>query len=247
MEKPYFKCVLLVLASNNFPVYQKLRKIYQLYHDANPNVKVILVYGKTELENKQEHELVYDDIEENYYPGMITKTMRAMDHIEKNYDYDFLVRTNISTFWDFNGLLTRLEKMPSKECFIGNLRRCIYKAEKSPQYVAGVNLVLSRDLVQLMVNNQKEVIGLDLPEDWAMSQFLINRGYTPKHTIPRAMRFMEKFTHPLDVNLVHEEIQDAKKTNNDHYRIKSKNDRDLLDAEIANILLKEYYGKEAVF
>ena len=109
--KKHYKAVILVLASDNSPIYQEFRKIYQRYLNECPDVKVLLVYGAGTLFERQEYDLVYDDIVENYYPGMITKTLRAMEHIDQTYDYDFLIRTNLSTFWDFTRLLKRFNNL----------------------------------------------------------------------------------------------------------------------------------------
>jgi hypothetical protein len=246
MEKPYHKLIVLVLASHNEEVYRKQRKIYQEYYNVDPDIKVFLIYGNPGPENAHESDLIFPDIEENYYPGMIMKTVKAMDFVHSNYTYDFLLRTNISTFWDFPRLIDRIKTFSAEKCFTGNFRKCKYKDQQSPNYVAGINLILSYDLVECIVQNQEEVCRPDLPEDWALSQFLIDRGYNPKHTIPRALHFMEHLKYPLDEDLVLKEIQDARKENRDHFRIKSRANRNLIDAEIANILLREYYGKQAV-
>jgi len=201
-----------------------------------------MLYGSDTDFDRQEHDLIFDDIEENYYPGMITKTMRGMEYIENNYDYDFLLRTNISTFWDFETLLNRLDREPKENCFTGTLRTCVYIDRKSPNYVSGVDLLLSRDLVQEMVRNQKEVISENLPEDWALSQFFIDRNMKPRASNPRAIHFMEHFTH-FDRDLVLKEIESARQQNHDHFRIKSRKHRETIDVEIAKILLQEYYGK----
>ena len=244
--KEKYKLIILVLASYDYEVYKKLRKVQLEYYNLNPDVRVFMVYGNLPPENPGENDLVFYDIEENYYPGMITKTVRAMKYIEENYDYDFMLRTNISTFWDFNTLLQRIETMPKENCFTGNLRTCTYKKQKSPSYVAGVNLILSRDLVKKIADNEDIVCSVDLPEDWVLSQYLIDQGHTPKHTSPRAIRFMENYEHPLDIDSVYRDIEDAKKNNQDHYRIKNKRNREIVDPQIANILLYEYYGRQAI-
>ena len=61
-----------------------------------------------------------------------------------------------------------------------------------------------------------------------------------------AIRFMENYEHPLDIDSVYRDIEDAKKKNQDHYRIKNKRNREIVDPQIANILLYEYYGRQAV-
>ena len=241
--KPYYRAVVLVLASDNTPLYQNFRKVYQAYLDVNPNIKVFLVYGNQYSFIPQEHDLVFDDVEENYYPGMITKTIRAFEYVESNYDYDFLVRTNISTFWDFNRLLKRLDKQPKDRCITGSFRQCPIKGGgRSPHYVSGVNLVLSKDLVQEAIKQQHKLCSLDLPEDWALSQIFIDMGLPPRPSIPGAIHFMEKFTSDDETPILNE-IEAARKNNHDHFRIKNESNRDVIDMKVASILLKEYYGK----
>lgn len=242
MEKPYYKAVMLVLASDNMPVYRELRNIYQAYMNENPNIKVLMVYGASTKFERNNSDLVYDDIPENYYPGMITKTMRAIEEIDETYDYDYLIRTNISTFWDFDRLLQRLDKQPAEKCFTGTLRHCSYKKIASPKYVSGINLVLSRDLVKYIISEKEALLSWDLPEDWALSKVLIDSGLQPKPSLPGAIHFMERYLE-VDEEVVLAEIQKAEQMNHDNFRIKNLHDRLNIDVPVAKILLKHYYGK----
>lgn len=237
---PHYKAIILVLASDNTPIYRKFREIYQEYQDVDPDIKILLVYGNSAKFRPREYDLIYE-VEENYYPGMITKTVYALDHINRYYSYDHLVRTNLSTFWDLRTLKTRLDKLPKERCVTGSMRRCIYNSQKSPDYISGVNLIMSRDMTQNVVQNRSTIISWDLPEDWALSKIFIDQGIAPKHTSPNPIHFMEKFTE-FDRASVLREIDNARKLSHDHYRIKNK-DRNI-DIKIAETLLEEYYGKK---
>lgn len=243
MAKQYFKAILLVLASHNAEIYQEFRKIYHQYYKTNPNILVLFVYGKTPNLIANTNDLIYDDILENYYPGMITKTIRAIKHIESSYDYDFLIRTNISTFWIFDRLLQRLEKTPNKDCFLGSLRTCKMKnGEYSPQYLSGINMTLSRDVIPKLIEQENEVISHShMPEDWALSQSLINHGYIPKAPYPPPVHHLDTFT-TIDERVM-KEIELADSRNRDHFRIKNRENRVDIDISIAKILLQRYYGK----
>jgi len=242
MKKPFYKAIMLVLASDNAPIYKELRKVYQAYLHENANIKVFMVYGDgTEFDATQD-DLIYPDVAENYYPGMITKTIKAIQHIDENYDYDFLIRTNISTFWDFDRLLKRLDIQPLENCFTGTIRGCKHKGEASPQYISGTNLVLSRDLVVKMISHKDELLSWDLPEDWAMSKLFIDSGLKPRASLPGAIHFMEQFKS-VDEQPILSEIEIARKMNHDNFRIKNNHDRLNIDVAVAKILLREYYGK----
>lgn len=240
-QKPYHRAVILVLASDNKLVYRKFRNILQQYIDWDPEVKILFVYGNSVGFTPREYDLIYD-IEENYYPGMITKTVEALQHINDTYDYDYLLRTNISTFWDLERFKKRLDRLPNIRCVTGSMRRCVYKNQKSPDYVSGVNLVMSRDMVDHILLNKHKVCSWDLPEDWSLSKIFLDHGIQPKHSVPNPIHFMEKFTE-VNEDAILREILEAQRLNHDHFRIKNK-DRDTVDIGIAKILLREYYGKE---
>lgn len=242
MEKPYYRAIMLILASDNAPVYRELRKIYRAYMHENSNIKVFFVYGSgTEFE-RTSTDLVFDDVEENYYPGMLTKTIRALKQIDQNYNYDFMIRTNMSTFWDFDRLLKRLDRQPLENCFTGTIRNCKHKGQASPQYISGTNLVLSRDLVKKLISAETEILSWDLPEDWAMSKLFIDSGLKPRASLPGAIHFMEQFK-TTDKDSILSEIEIARKMDHDNFRIKNNHDRLNIDVAVARVLLKEYYGK----
>lgn len=239
--KKHYKAVILVLASDNSPIYQEFRKIYQRYLNECPDVKVLLVYGAGTLFERQEYDLVYDDIVENYYPGMITKTLRAMEHIDQTYDYDFLIRTNLSTFWDFTNLLKRLEVLPSTNCIAGSRIWNTVKGVKSSEYIAGVNLVLSRDLVIDIIANASEVCSWNnIAEDQAISQYFTNNGVLLQPHHPTACQRIHHITSDT-TDLIMVEVIKAQKLNRDNFRLKNK-DRNI-DLIILQLLLKEYYDK----
>lgn len=243
--KPHYKAIILVLASDNNYLYKQFREVYKQYLNSHSDIKVFLVYGNNVDFKQQEHDLVFD-VEENYYPGMITKTLLALDYVNKNYSYDYVIRTNLSTFWVFDKLLYRLSSLPKLNCFTGKGRSCTYKQVKSPIYISGVNLVISADLVDPIVDKADLVTSWDLPEDWALTKFYTEyMGLKPKFTSPASMHFMEKFldTAPEPILL---EIAEANKLNKDHFRVKNLKDRDAIDIAVMNLLLKEYYDKALV-
>ncbi len=47
------------------------------------------------------------------------KSILAFQYILKNYKFDYVIRTNISTFWNLNKLNRVLTKLPNKKCVAG--------------------------------------------------------------------------------------------------------------------------------
>lgn len=241
LPRNHYRVIVLVLASSTDPVYLKFRDIWYTYLDLYHNIKVYLVYGNTNI-SPNSNDLIYNDIAETYYPGMITKTLRAIKYINDTYTYDFLLRTNLSTFWDFDLLLSRLDKLDTNS-ITGTIRKCKYKGIESPNYISGVNLIIPHNLVNILVDNMELIKSWNLPEDWSLSKIYIDLGIPLKPSIPGCIHFMERFTECNMEQVLHE-INIAKQMQHDHFRIKNKYDRLLLDPYIMNVLLTQYYGEK---
>ena len=75
----HYKCILLVIASNNTEYYKNARRIWKKYMNINPDIKVFFVYEElsTPLEDSDESDIIYNDIA--IQPNSIlNKTLRAM-------------------------------------------------------------------------------------------------------------------------------------------------------------------------
>lgn len=244
MAKPHYRAVMLVLASDDAPIYKDLKRVFEQYIDKNPNIKVLFVYGSGVTFTPKDYDIVYPNVEETPIPGAIVKTIQAMQFIQDSYCYDFLIRTNLSTFWDFDLLLERLNTLPPDRCHTGTLREAQGRypdgtLEKLHYFIAGLDLILSPDIVQLLLDN-KSSLDFSKPEDMAIAKLLVNLGvnFTPSED---NIHFMTHFYTP-SVARVLNEIDSALKQNHDHYRIKN-SDR-VLDVFIAECLLYHYYGEK---
>lgn len=237
--------IMLVLASDNQKLYKEFRRVYESYLNTNPLIKVFMVYGNPVSFDPQSYDLYFPFIEENTWPGMITKTIRAMEYVEQHYQYKFLVRTNISTFWVFSKLLKRLETLPLNNMYSGSCRTCFLNGEKTPLYVSGTGLILTPDLVSLIIKHQEKIINQNLPEDYAISQFLNFQGFIPTQASLKPMHLLEHLENCEPV-IVAKEIEIADNLNKDHFRIKNYCNREIIDVSVAKILLKHYYNKDMV-
>lgn len=239
MEKQSYKAILLVLASDNLPIYRFFKRVYQQYLDRNPEVKVFFVYGSGTTFERQSYDLVYDDLKETVMtPWMTTKVTRAMEFIDAHNNYEFLVRTNLSTFWDFERLLKRLEHLPKSRCLTGHLS--IFQ----PHYITGIAMVLSRDVVKQMVAHQPS-INVTYPkyfaEDYLLSTFVTNNDHAkliPGNQYTRKLEGYKTF----DSDKVLHDITVARQGYVDNFRIKSiHGDRLEIDTRVATTLLKIIY------
>lgn len=238
--KKHYKAVILVLASTNTDIYKKFKELYESYLNVNSDIKVFFVFGKqtSEILQVTDSNLVFD-VEESYYPGMLTKTLKGIEHVLENYSFDYLVRTNLSTFWLFDKLLARLDTLPKTNFATGPFRGCTYKGVPFPHYIAGTSLVMTRDAAVKLVLDT-ETIKLDMPEDCAMTCSLISSGVNVVGSSPRTVEIIEprgELTQEHIINIV------STNPNIDHYRVKSRDNFRTQDIEVVKYLLNHYYGK----
>lgn len=119
MEKEYFPVIILIIASDNNPAYLKSKKIltdnYLLFND---KIRFFYLYCKSE-EYTNEYDLCFSGCKESIYPGLYYKTAKAVKFLNRYYNYDFLIRTNLSTFWNINNLFNLIKGLPKEKCAIG--------------------------------------------------------------------------------------------------------------------------------
>ena len=254
-----YKAILLVLASedvdNTFyiikkicdewkPLYPHFKNVYEQYINENPNIKVLFVYGDSPTLIANEYDLVYD-VFENDYPGMITKTLFAMKDIENTYDYDFLIRTNLSTFWDLNQLEYRLDKLPKTQCLTGTPVKHKNKIGDDYHYIAGYDMIISRDLIQSILPYTNEIINqkilLDM-EDLSICTAI--EKYAGVKLSEYSFRNdaivinMQCFSESQYQQYLNYQI----KNNIDHFRVRNRIDRNV-DKLVHSRLLWDIYGK----
>ena len=106
------KYVNLVLYSEDRE-YDKMKEITEVYYDKFENVKTIYYKfdDKINDEYKMEGNLLKIKGKETYVPGILEKTIKSMEYVA-NDQYDYLVRSNISTIVNFKLLDEELIKTP---------------------------------------------------------------------------------------------------------------------------------------
>jgi len=79
---------------------------------------------------------------------ILPNTISAIKFLLENYTFDFLIRTNQSTYWNLKNLVLQLKLLPSKGCYAGPVVK-----NSSETYVTGDSIFLSRDVAKTLVAN----------------------------------------------------------------------------------------------
>jgi len=231
MSKQNYKAVILIFASNDLNIYKNLRKIWKKYMYLDPSIKVFFVYGKTSEEDKIED---FDNNSDIYFPNIqesvnLQKTVEAMDKIHNEITYEYFIRTNLSTFWDFKKLHNRLIHLPKSNFYSGIKGFC-----SEIEFVSGTDIIITPDLVEAILKN-KHLIDYNITDDVSLALLLNKNLKVPIINYPG--RFDIISIHSINEN---ERINQLIKESNqlekiDHYRVKNEvADRENIDFYFIN-------------
>lgn len=137
-----FIAVLLRLIVNSRFADREIRSIPK-FSGASPNQEC------TEVKNENEPvtKLITESPEDWSLIGL--KTILAFKYLLENYEFDYIFRTNTSSYLDVSTLLDYLAKKPRKSMYAG----VIGTVFGNTRFASGAGILLSRDLVQRISDN----------------------------------------------------------------------------------------------
>lgn len=173
------KILILVLSYNRHP-YDELMKAQQETWDSKhvEDVRTIYYYGGGVNEwearpvgpfESRNYELKFDCTDAYYY--MAHKLKRVLRHV-RTWDYDFIFRTNSSSYVNKVMLKEAAKKLPLQKCYAG----WEIKANEGFNIVSGAGIFMSRD-VAAIVRGEIDP-WFEKEEDYYIGQILA------KHNIP---------------------------------------------------------------
>lgn len=179
------KVLILIIASDNHPAFGELHTVWRSYMRAYPdNIDAYFIKANPSL--AQVHELVGDTIyskcEESYKPGILKKTVLSMEYmLQKDNKYDYILRTNLSSFYVFPRLLAYIQTLPEKNCYAAHPLLPSYDipAEFSQLVFGwGTGFILSRDVAEEMVKNKEELFlrASEIPDDVLIGHFCAQKN-----------------------------------------------------------------------
>jgi hypothetical protein len=118
--------------------------------------------------------------------SFVTRTMSFLNHIrDQNYDYDYFIRTNITTLFDFDALISWLTTKPRDYFFAGTL---INNIDISISF-SGTNLVMTRDVCLYLIKHHDKLLPdiIEIGDDIAISH-VITMGLYPVLKLQNILR-----------------------------------------------------------
>ena len=138
-----------------------------------------------ETEYELKDDILYIKGTETYIPGILDKTIKAFSYINNNYDFDYIIRSNISTIVNFTLLTEYLQNISIQ---YGGGYKLIYYNDRfntgDIEYASGTSIILSKNSLTKVLDN-KQYIRYDIIDDVVLG--LLFRDYLShieQHYIP---------------------------------------------------------------
>lgn len=218
------KVLVLVIYSNDLPVYENNLKGWRLYSKSNPSFDVYFMIHSKEVDKPElRDDILYLPGEENFatMPFKFTKSLEYFNYQK----YDFVLRPNMSSFYVFHNLLPVLEALPKENLLAG---------ECWGNFISGAGMIFSRDVCEILAT-YGEAIHKFKPfegDDIRISQYLHFF-----HEIPYTQ------TQPKRYDVVDGENGTEEKIPSDvfHIRVKQLPEKRCLEYDIMYNLYKRFY------
>lgn len=218
-----YRGIILVIASPK-PYYNNCKIIMEKFMNSHPKFKTFFIYGRVDKEKiiQSKNDLFFD-CRESLRPGILMKSILAFQYILQKYKFNYVIRTNISTFWNLNKLNKLLKKLPNRNCVAGQIQK--------RKFVTGTGIILSKDLVNFICHN-KHKVRINRCDDVELSQFFYRHLKLPFILDKRCEQFKDSF--PINKKKVPKNFT--------NYRLKTKTNRNL-DALKMSKLYEIFYKK----
>lgn len=161
------KVLILVVSSKTYPSY-----LNQLFQKASwvRQIKypVLFYFGGSETINIKKNNLNLTSSKK--FEDMGRKTLEAFEYVKQNYDFDFILRTNNSSYIDPISLEFFIESIKS-ENFVGG----VIGEQNNSKFVSGAAYLIDNSILNLILENQDQW-DHTLLDDLAISKLLENHN-----------------------------------------------------------------------
>uniref|UniRef100_A0A6C0EP84 Uncharacterized protein n=1 Tax=viral metagenome TaxID=1070528 RepID=A0A6C0EP84_9ZZZZ len=120
----------------------------------NPETQILTVPGK-----------------ESLIPGILEKTLSGIEYCLKNFEFDILIRSNMSTVIDYDELKKQI--LTINKPYGGHVWQINIEGHCF-NFVSGCCIVLNKDICNYLINNKTNLL-YHLPDDVAIGKLLNNK------------------------------------------------------------------------
>jgi hypothetical protein len=201
---------MLVISSDTYPVYTKHRELWRTYMKSHPEIECYFIQYSplTFVPAVSNDTLTLRGVER--YGTIYGKTIDALQYFLTRRQYAYVVRTNLSSVWDFKALLAYLETAPRERLYAGQTG---VNPDTGLAFASGAGILMSADVARTLLANAHIGRTLSVFDDVAIARALLASGLVPR-PLPRV-----DFGSLADYEAGHDKIPPG----TFHYRVKHHN------------------------
>jgi len=171
------KVLMLVISSDTFPVYKHHREVWRTYMKSHPDVHCYFIEYRplVFVPTLSADTLTLRGVER--YGTILGKTLESLEYFLTRRLYDYVVRTNLSSVWDFKALLAYLETLPRDRVYTGQTS---VNPDTGLEFASGSGFVMSADVARTLLANQRIALTLPAFDDVAIAKALLASGIRPQ-------------------------------------------------------------------
>ena len=165
-NKKSLKIINLILYSPGNKYYDEMKKMQTIYLEyfklKNKDFSYYFYYYDPSIDKNYEitENVIKIKGKETYIPGILNKTIKAFEIVNKHFTYDYLIRTNISSVINFRILLNFINRNNPDSCGkIWNLNNenCKFREYWGKYFYSGTCLIYKKNVITFIINNQNKL------------------------------------------------------------------------------------------
>jgi len=232
-----YKVIILILDSDNLNCYDKCRNVWKSYMNSNPEILCLFIKFKPNINKYQliDNTLYIEGTEIFKGNYILIKSILAFKYCYEHYDFSHILRTNLSTFWNFNNMLKWLSAR-QKTYITGWQVRCpTLDGSSQINFISGTGIFIPKQLLPMIFNHSN----FEYPDDDVeISNFYTKNGIKIRDARRGYADYVFKFEDEKSIEDINKRFQEIENKFIVCYRVKNKFLRDKLDNYVYDKLLK---------
>ncbi len=209
-----YHSIFLIIDNDSTIFYKNFHLLWKTYMKKEDDILCIFLRMKEDLTKMEEYDekeqILYFKGKEEYIPGILYKTIKGIQYVLKNFNFDYLTRTNLSSFWHFQNYKKTLTKLPTERLCLGNIG---FYPELNTLFMSGAGITLSKDVVEELSKNNRQ-LNYMLIDDVSIGHLLKKIGY----------EFIESQRNDIILDNYDYDLKERIDCGAFHFRIKNKLD-----------------------
>lgn len=240
--------IFLIISSSDIPVYNLMKNIIDMYCEKSKKTYPLKHFFVEFNENINENIILDKNTiiikgTESVIPGIALKTLISIEYINDHYKYDYIIRTNLSSFWNIPHLYKLFKNIRKDKLLAGIIidndlrqhlgRGILYQhGRKKVPFISGTGIIISYDIAVLLTNKNiplSDTKSIMLHNDDVFLTYMLKQITTMRSLNNNQIYYLIDINTPLPNNI----------SNILYFRIKSINRN--YDVEVFKRLAKRIY------